>query len=628
MPFRDDLLNPIAGDNPSGINLRYDPVADKIKEARREDFEAPQGAWKSALKVADYPQVIKLAGEAIATKGKDLQVSVWLVDAQVRCERFAALGPAFRFLHAFLNQFWDTLYPELEDGDLEIRAAPLEWLGSRLPEPIRALPITSSGLTWIGYKDSRAVGYESDAGSSEKQAKRNQLISEGKTTAEEFDQAVDGTPKSFYESLAVSLEQSLSSLESLIELCDSKFGDASPSFIKTRGSLEEIAQLVRGFINKKGGPTETAAPAEQPAAVEEPVRQVAPAATAATVAASPAAAPVRESRTVGIEPANLDDAAVRLAAIARYLRKQDVYNIGAYMVLRGFRWGEIRYNGPQIDINMMAAPSAELRRELKEAAVASDWDKVLDITETAMELPCGRAWLDLHRYTVKALENKGDYFKFVADAVRTGLSGLLQDLPNLTDMTLLDDTPVANPETMAWIRQEVLSANVPAAASGAPPVVEEPQPQERPPSPSPAVQMDEKPPRMEEEDGGTAQVPDVFESALEGASGGRLGEAIEILSAELERARSGRGRFTRRMQLAHVFMASGHEKIAYPILQALAEEIDRRGLEDWEAGDLLAYPLALLLKCASSLDGNEDQVKAIYARICRLDPRKALQCLE
>src|ERR1700722_17808151 len=100
MPFRDDLLNPIPGANPSGINLRYDPVADKIKEARREDFEAPQGAWKSALKVADYAQAIKLAGDAIATKGKDLQVSVWLVDAHTRREGFGALPPGFGFLHA------------------------------------------------------------------------------------------------------------------------------------------------------------------------------------------------------------------------------------------------------------------------------------------------------------------------------------------------------------------------------------------------------------------------------------------------------------------------------------------------------------------------------------------------
>jgi len=36
MPFPDELLNPIDGANPSGVNLRYDPIFDKIKEARRK----------------------------------------------------------------------------------------------------------------------------------------------------------------------------------------------------------------------------------------------------------------------------------------------------------------------------------------------------------------------------------------------------------------------------------------------------------------------------------------------------------------------------------------------------------------------------------------------------------------
>ncbi len=37
MPLREDILNPIPGDNPSGKDLRYAPIYDKIKEARRED---------------------------------------------------------------------------------------------------------------------------------------------------------------------------------------------------------------------------------------------------------------------------------------------------------------------------------------------------------------------------------------------------------------------------------------------------------------------------------------------------------------------------------------------------------------------------------------------------------------
>src|SRR5262245_21897621 len=95
MPLRDDLLNPIAGDDPSRANLRYDPVTDKIKEARREDLNVPQGDWKTTLKTADYVQVVKLGSDALAKRGKDLQIAVWLVDAHVRREGFALLAPSF-----------------------------------------------------------------------------------------------------------------------------------------------------------------------------------------------------------------------------------------------------------------------------------------------------------------------------------------------------------------------------------------------------------------------------------------------------------------------------------------------------------------------------------------------------
>ena len=41
MPLADDLLNPIEGPNPSGVDLRYEDVYAKIKEARREEDVPP-----------------------------------------------------------------------------------------------------------------------------------------------------------------------------------------------------------------------------------------------------------------------------------------------------------------------------------------------------------------------------------------------------------------------------------------------------------------------------------------------------------------------------------------------------------------------------------------------------------
>ncbi len=64
MPLQADLLNPIAGDNPSGEDVRYDNkllLYDKIKEARRQDDNLAQGAWEHERKAADYVLVRMLA---------------------------------------------------------------------------------------------------------------------------------------------------------------------------------------------------------------------------------------------------------------------------------------------------------------------------------------------------------------------------------------------------------------------------------------------------------------------------------------------------------------------------------------------------------------------------------------
>jgi type VI secretion system protein ImpA len=507
-----------------------------------------------------------------------------------------------------------------------MRAAPLEWLGTKFEEPLRLLPVTSSGLTWVNYKESRTVGYESEATNEEKRKARQQLINDGKLTPEEFDEAVDQTPVTFYEKLQKDAAESVEALNELAELCDEKFGDYSPSLIKTRTALEDLAQLARIFITKKGGPSQPE-PEPEPEPEEEapPVVEAAPAPAPAPAPAAPKAPPkAAPAPVMSLEPANLEDAVKRLGAIARFLRSKDEYDIAPFLILRGLRWGEIRYNGPQIDSRMLEAPPPDLRAELKSAVLGEQWDKVLELTERAMELPCGRAWLDIQRYAVLALEKKGDWYAFVAGAIKSSLRALLEDLPGLLDMTLMDDTPVANAETMAWIRSDVLGGAAVAARPPAPAPEPEPEPEPQP-QPQPQLDLSAAPPSMNDTIGAEEAARDVFEDALELARRGREREAIEMISKELAAERSGRGRFKRKMQLAHLFMAGGKSRIAHPILEQLASEIDQRKLEEWEAGEVLAYPLSLFLECLKSEDLDPELRKQIYYRICRLDPAQALR---
>src|SRR5271169_4478184 len=141
MPFPDDLLIPIEGPNPSGANLRYDPLFDKIKEARREEDQPPPGMTERDRKVADSPQVIKLTTDLLTKKTKDLQLAAWLTEALLKQKGFSGLKDGLALCQGLVDKFWDTVYPELEDGDSQSRGAPLGFIGTKLEIPVKLVPV-------------------------------------------------------------------------------------------------------------------------------------------------------------------------------------------------------------------------------------------------------------------------------------------------------------------------------------------------------------------------------------------------------------------------------------------------------------------------------------------------------
>lgn len=593
MPLPEGLLNSIPGENPSGKNLRYDPVYDKIREARREEEVGPLGDLHEAKK-ADFALVLKLATEVLSAKSKDLQIAAWLTEAVLVREHVAGLREALDLLKGLLDKFWDTLYPEIEDDDVEMRSAPLAWVGSKLGYAVRRLPITKSKLDLFKYQESRRVGYEKDCeGNDVKMAARSIAIEEKKCTAEEFDEGVRSTGDAYYEKLAGSLVAALESLQALEVLCDEKFGRDAPNFANLRSALDEMQDMVKQY--HKPVVEEPEPPAE------EQVEELEPAAPA--VAGVPAA----KKRTLTSEPADRDDAMQRLTIVAHFLRHESPMNPVPYLLLRAMRWGELRAGGSTLDPALLEAPPTEKRTLIKKLSMEGNWAEVLENAEQAMSLPCGRGWLDLQRYAVRSCEALGSEFEPVANGIRSELKVLLDSYPDLLNASMMDDTPAANAETQAWLKESILPPPPP------PPPPSEP---EFAPAPVPSA--------TKTESSNGEKVPDVIEAAMKAARAGRVQEAIGILTREIGNERTGRGRFQRHIQLANIFLATKHEAIAYPILVELAEEIERRKLEEWEEPSVVAQPLALLYRCAEKLGRDDAEKQKIYQKLCRLDPSQAL----
>jgi type VI secretion system protein ImpA len=601
MPLREDILAPIAGENPSGIDLRYDTkllIYDKIREARRQDDGLAQGDWQSERKVANYALVRQLAQDTLATVSKDLQLAAWLTEALLATEQYAGLHQGLTLCHSLLTNFWDTVYPVIEDGDRELRAKPLSWIGSVLDLPLRSAPMVSAGYSWFAYKESRVVGFEDQAKTDKDRKARAKLIEEGKIAPEAFDKAFTETPKAFYLKAEKDLDRCLAELESLETFCDEKFEDDAPPFGKLKAALTDVRHTIHGFLSKK---RETEPdPVEEVPVVETPVA-IAAAENEGTGA--PASVAVFASMSMA-EPADIRQAVAGIAAGAAFLRKREPLSPAPYLILRGLRWGELRTASRLGDSTLLEAPPTELRQKVKRLALAKKWSELLDACEDAMALPCSRAWLDLQRLSVAACSSLGAEYQPIATAIQSELRALLNDLPELLEATLLDDTPAANPETKAWLKnlQDTPDSTLVRGSEG------------------------DAPSNTGNNGAATwlSQSADAYVLAKEALATGHEDKAFAIMRAEIARQRSGRGRFRRTMQLIDLVVAAGKDAIAQPLLDDVAAMIETHKLDAWEDPELVAGDLLKLMRNSKKIQGSSGEKQKMFERICRLDPVQAL----
>jgi type VI secretion system protein ImpA len=285
------LLAPISSNNPSGKSLRYTATYDAIQEARRADEpDLNQGEWKRELKVANWREVNRLSVEALTEKSKDIQLAVWLTESLVKQYGFAGLRDGLRVLRGLNERFWDTLYPEVENDDLEFRGGPINWLNDKLPSSLRALGLTrgdggAEPYSWFKWQESRTVD---ELGRKDPKAKAA-AIAEGKLASELFDKAVAVTPKPFYDLLAEDLSETYEECAKLETVVDKKFGRDAPSLLGIRKVLEDCRSLVEDIAKKKIQPKPENPQA--PAAARAPIVPQTPVVTPAAVPQAPVPTP-------------------------------------------------------------------------------------------------------------------------------------------------------------------------------------------------------------------------------------------------------------------------------------------------------------------------------------------------
>jgi type VI secretion system protein ImpA len=610
------LLAPVPGDNAAGRDLRYDPRYDQVKEARREDLELPAGGLATERKVADWPQVVKLSSQLISTETKDLQLTAWLTEALLKRDGLTGLTTGLEALRGVLDRYWDGCYPAWDEDDPELRAGPLDWVGSKLDVSVRQTAVAPGGVSLLDFQTSRSIPSEGEAeGNREKRTAREEALADGKRSPEDVDGAIAGAPKAFYKALIAETDAAFATAAALEKATDERFGRDAPSFAKLRSALEDIRRVAAPILAQKL--------IDDP----DPIVEEAVGEDGTGVVADGPLAP---------EPVSVADAAQRVAVAARFLRKHDPTNPAPYLMLRGFRWGELRVRAPEIEPKLLEAPPTAVRSRLKGLMLDGKWSDLLEQCETVMATPQGRGWLDLQRYVLTACDRLGGSYDGVAAGVRAELRTLLTALPQLREMTLMDDAPTANGETQDWLDGQGLGprdtdavplADGNGAGAADTEIADQTEALEAALAEEDATSEHgglRSGPRRRPSPGHSVAARDPFATARGELAQGRPNRAIELLVAELARERSPRGRFVRQTQIAYVMVEAGLDAVARPILEKLVSTIDDRGLEDWESGPLVAQPMSLLCRVLDRLaDGSGDR-DGLYLRICRLDPLQAI----
>lgn len=328
------ILEPIPGDNASGENLQYSGLYDEIKEARRADDPATKADWQTELKTADWDEVVSLAESALKTKTKDLQIGAWMCEALLKRNGFGGLRDGLKVMCGFHEKFWDSLYPEIDEGDMDARANCLALLDRQCAFGAKGVALTDArgeeNYSFLGWEKTKLPDDFNKIAQADK-AEADRIKQESEKAAEEWARLNRLTPRRFYEQLNTLLNQCWDEFQGLDRAMDQKFGRQTPGLGELKKSLETLRSVVDKIVKEKR--VLEPDPVGSDAAVAGETAEIATGQLAGSGAGS-------VSVSVGAIRGR-QEALRRLSEIAEFFQKTEPHSPVSYLVERAVKWGNM-----------------------------------------------------------------------------------------------------------------------------------------------------------------------------------------------------------------------------------------------------------------------------------------------
>jgi len=226
------LLEPIAEDNPVGSDIRDDQKPDSIYQQIKQARMSARAAERSNMydknnneAIEHWRNISLLAPEIITNHSKDLEISSWYIEAQVRLNGFQGLRSCLMLTRELIEQYWDSIYPLPDEDGMLIRVAPLAGLNGEgaegvLMAPIRNIPITEGDqpgpFSYWQYQQARDVQKITDPDVRSENAAKNGF------SLDDIETAVNQSSEEFYVDLRNTITNCISEYKKISQLLDER----------------------------------------------------------------------------------------------------------------------------------------------------------------------------------------------------------------------------------------------------------------------------------------------------------------------------------------------------------------------------------------------------------------------
>ncbi|MCW4026636.1 MAG: type VI secretion system ImpA family N-terminal domain-containing protein, partial [Candidatus Bathyarchaeota archaeon] len=256
----ENLLQPIPGDHPCGKDPRRSMIFDEISRLRKP-------GELEELDREDWTKIRDLSLEVLTSQSKDLQLSVWLLEALGRLEGIDGLRDGLELTKNLIETFWKDVFPEIDEEDEEPlyrRTAVVESLNLIIPDIVKIEPLTLSGegYSMLHYEVTQMTGEKKEA-----------LLNDGWPSSARFDEEMMRASLDHWKGMEEKCSALVEELAHLEEVTDKFFSavdsdksssgslESTVSFLKSKEVLEEFLYLVKRNARKKA---ELEPPVEQP----------------------------------------------------------------------------------------------------------------------------------------------------------------------------------------------------------------------------------------------------------------------------------------------------------------------------------------------------------------------------